>query len=78
MTFVYHQKMLFILALTQPQTTGRSFLLAFTLLYIKLSLSQGQKIVFWTLPPGNEVYRYVYLYVGHGDLHLYAARCVWM
>jgi len=29
-------------------------------------------------PPGNEVYRSVYLSVGHADLHLYDVSCVWM
>jgi len=78
-TFVYHQKILFILPLAQPQTTCRRFLLAWTVIYMKRSLCQGDKVVFWTLPPpGNELYRFVYLYVGHDYLHLYDVRCVWM
>ena len=76
---VCRQKMLFILSLAQPQTTCRRSLLAWTVIYMKRSLRQGQKVVFWTLsPPGNAIYRYVYLYVGHDDLHLYHVCCVWM
>ena len=44
----------FILSLAQPQTTCRRFLLAWTVIYMKRSLRQGQKVVFWTLfPPPN-------------------------
>ena len=48
---VYRQKMLFILPLAQPQTTCRRFLLAWTVIYMKRSLCQGEKVVFWTLSP---------------------------
>ena len=80
MMIVCRQNMLYILSFAQPQTTCRRSLLAWTAIYIKCSLRQGQKVVFWTLfpPPEFEIYRFVYLYVGHDDLHLYCVCCVWM
>ena len=51
MMIVCRQNMLFILSLAQPQTTCRRFLLAWTVTYMKRSLRQGQKVVFWTLSP---------------------------
>ena len=51
---VYRQKMLFILPQTPPETTGRSFLLACKALYMKISGSPGEKVVFWAVvPPPN-------------------------
>ena len=73
MMIVYRQKMLFILPQTPPETTGRSFLLACKALYMKISGSPGEKVVFWAVVPPPELYC---LYLKWDIIDLYFTVCV--
>ena len=76
---VCRQKCFLFPPVTTPNNLQEISINIYSIMYENELVTRWENSVLGSIsPPGNEVYRYVYLYVGHADLHLHDVCCVWM